>query len=311
MEHVLQAFKDFKALVENQTGLRIKRFCYDNGTGEYTNELFKAFLREKGINKEPSPPYEHWFNGVVERKIRTVEETARCLLFQANLPDWLWPEAIDTAVYLRNRSPTSALSNKTPFEAYTGRKPEISHLKSFGCTAHAHLHKGEQRGPGKFAPRSHECILIGYVEGSGQGSTIYKLFNAETKRVFTSGSVDVDEHSFPGYAGSRSTSTATKRSRPAERPAEQEADRSAETEISRTDAIAEEEEVYDTIHVVRRRPAEETTGARIQELATPEETTSIEETSAERPRKRQRTQGYVPPEKTRYGRELRQPPLWQ
>jgi hypothetical protein len=82
-------------------------------------------------------------------------------------------------------------------------------------------------------------------------------------------------------------------------------------EISRTDAIAEEEEVHDTIHVVQRRPAEEMTGVRIQELATPEETTSVEKTSAERPRKRQRTQGYVPPEKTRYERRLRQPPPWQ
>ena len=83
---VLQAFKDFKALVEKQTGRKIKRFHCDNGRGEYANDPFKQFLKEEGISNEPCPPHQHWYNGVAERKIRMVDDAARCLLMQAKLP---------------------------------------------------------------------------------------------------------------------------------------------------------------------------------------------------------------------------------
>ena len=56
-EEVLHAFRDFKALVEKQMGLPIKRFRCDNGRGEFNNAEFKQFLRTKGINNEPAPSY--------------------------------------------------------------------------------------------------------------------------------------------------------------------------------------------------------------------------------------------------------------
>jgi hypothetical protein len=58
-QEVMQAFKVFKALVENQTGLTIKRFWFDNGRGEYSNDDFKQFLKNEGISSEPAPPYQH------------------------------------------------------------------------------------------------------------------------------------------------------------------------------------------------------------------------------------------------------------
>ena len=80
---VLETFKAFKALVEKQTGLPIKRFRCDNGRGEYNNDTFKQYLVEQGISNEPAPPYHYWINGVVERMNRTVDEGARCMLQQA------------------------------------------------------------------------------------------------------------------------------------------------------------------------------------------------------------------------------------
>jgi hypothetical protein len=46
-----------------------------------------------------------------------------------------WGEAVMTVVHLLNRSPTKALDGKTPYEAWHGRKPAVSHLRVFGCLA--------------------------------------------------------------------------------------------------------------------------------------------------------------------------------
>ena len=52
-----------------------------------------------------------------------------------------WAEALSTAVYLRNRSPTKAVEGKTLYEAIHGEKPKVAHLRVFGCTAYSHSHK--------------------------------------------------------------------------------------------------------------------------------------------------------------------------
>ena len=138
-------------------------------------------------------------NGVVECMTRTVDEMAWYMLAHAGLPATFWPEAVNTAMYIRNQSPTSAIDNghKTPFQAYTGHLPVLRHLKVFGCRAYAHLHP-EQRGPGKFKSRTREAILLGYIEG--MTNSIYKLFDIEKRQFLTSGSIDFDENEFPGHA---------------------------------------------------------------------------------------------------------------
>jgi hypothetical protein len=42
---------------------------------------------------------------------------------------------VETTVYILNRSPTKALNGRTPYEAWHGRKPAVSHLRVFGCLA--------------------------------------------------------------------------------------------------------------------------------------------------------------------------------
>lgn len=207
--------------MENQTGLKIKRFRYDNSRGEYTNNDFKRFLKDQGISNKPAPQYQHWMNGVVERKISTIEDFARCMLQQVQLPGWFWPEAINIAVYILNCCPTKAVAEKTPYEAYTGRKPNLSHLRIFSCIVYMHLHR-QQRGPGNFISRAHQCILLGHVESS---TSIHKLFDVEKGTIFNSGSIVFDEQIFPGYAQRHTTKQAA---RTAEKP---------------------DNRVYDTIHI--------------------------------------------------------------
>lgn len=74
-------------------------------------------------------------------------ESVRSMLIGLHLPQRFWPEALSTAIYLRNKSSTKPLSGFTPYEAWTGVKPSVNHLKVFGCTAYrlTFLKKKEER----------------------------------------------------------------------------------------------------------------------------------------------------------------------
>lgn len=51
----------------------------------------------------------------------------------------MWAEAINTAVYLKNKSPHKAVTGYTPDEKWTGHKVNVDHLRNFGCKAQAHI----------------------------------------------------------------------------------------------------------------------------------------------------------------------------
>jgi hypothetical protein len=72
-----------------------------------------------------------------------------------------WAEVVHTAVYLRNRSPTSNLDGKTPYEALCGFKPKVNHLRVFGSTCYALVPKENIT---KLENRSMKCIFIGYTD---------------------------------------------------------------------------------------------------------------------------------------------------
>jgi hypothetical protein len=68
-------------------------------------------------------------------------EKTRCTLSGVRLGKEFWPEAVGTARYLVNRSPSSVLDEKTPQEVCTSKKPSLTHLKVFGCNAYVHFPK--------------------------------------------------------------------------------------------------------------------------------------------------------------------------
>ena len=84
-------------------------------------------------------PYTPEQNGVAECANRTIVEKACCMLHAREMQSHFWAKAVSTAVYLKNQSPTKALSNITPEEAWTGEKPSIVHLRSFGCKVYMHV----------------------------------------------------------------------------------------------------------------------------------------------------------------------------
>ena len=95
---MLELFKEYKILVEKQTGKKIKTFRSDNG-GEYCSGIFRDFLKEQGIVHQFTIAYTPEQNGIAERANRTLEEKTRALLKEAGLPDEFWGEALLTATY--------------------------------------------------------------------------------------------------------------------------------------------------------------------------------------------------------------------
>ena len=94
---------------------------------EYKSREFNQYCKSNGILQQFTVPHTPQQNGVAERKNRTLVECARSMLQGKNISNGFWAEAINTTVYLKNRSPTKSLELKTPFEAFYGYKPKVSH----------------------------------------------------------------------------------------------------------------------------------------------------------------------------------------
>ena len=88
-----------------------------------------------------------------ERINQSLVETFRSMLADSGLPHKFWAEAVSTAAYLINQSPTKSLSDETPFESWHGKKPNVKHLRVFGCSAYIHIPNNE------LDPKTKKCIF--------------------------------------------------------------------------------------------------------------------------------------------------------
>jgi hypothetical protein len=173
---VLQKFQHFKALVENQTGQKIKVLQSDNG-GEYTGKAFQEFCSDHGIERRFSAPYAPNQNGRAERLNRTLIEMVTSMMSTSKLPNYLWGEALLTAAYLKNLSPHSSIEGKTPEEAWSGKKPSVRHLKAFGCKTSTLLTPSKSS---KFSSR----VWMGSFVGYGGKSFGYRIWDPVKKQIF-------------------------------------------------------------------------------------------------------------------------------
>jgi len=130
---------------------------------EFIDEEFMSFCKKHGIKTELTVRRTPQQNGVAKRKNRTIVEMARSMLQSKNLPKYFWVEAINTTVYILNRSSTKAVPNQTPYEAWFKRKPKVEHFRIFGCIAYAHILKENRE---KLDEKGEKCIFIGYSNES-------------------------------------------------------------------------------------------------------------------------------------------------
>ena len=157
-----QRIKEHAAKVKQCFGKGLTYLRVDNGK-ELVNADVKRFCAEEGITIETTAPYSPSQNGIAEHYNRTLLELIRAMLLAKGLPPFLWDEAVSHAVYIRNRSPTRALKGKTPYEAWTGKKPDVSHFREFGCDVWI---LDETKNKSKLAPKSQKMTFVGFMEGS-------------------------------------------------------------------------------------------------------------------------------------------------
>ena len=182
-------FLEWKSQVERSKGVKLKKLRSDNG-GEYISNEFEAYLRKEGIAIQRTVRKTPEQNGVAERMNRTLVEVMRSMLSESSLPKKFWAEALATATYLRNRSPTKAVEEMTPLEAWSGVKPNVTHLRVFGSLCYSHIPKDERK---KLDSKAQEAIFLGYgLETKG-----YRLYNPITQKVYFSRDVIFDEMNFP------------------------------------------------------------------------------------------------------------------
>ena len=133
------------------------------GELELTAGKMGDHLASKGIVSQRTVAYAHQQNGKSERYIRTIEEGGQALLADSGLPMSFWLDAVLTRQYLVNRLPTSTLPpNVTPFESLmNGRKPDLSHLRVWGCDCYVAI-PNETRG--KAGPKRFRANFVGYEE---------------------------------------------------------------------------------------------------------------------------------------------------
>ena len=90
-------------------------------------------------------------------------EAVKTMIHDQYLPMHLWDEVARTIVYVQKILSHSDLESKTPEEMYTGKKPEVSHLKIFGCPVYVHISKEKRT---KLDPSRKKGIFVGYYEVS-------------------------------------------------------------------------------------------------------------------------------------------------
>ncbi|XP_074346203.1 uncharacterized protein LOC141684971 [Apium graveolens] len=98
-----------------------------------------------------------------------VAAMTRSFLKGANLPAFLWGEAVRHSIYVLNRLPTRNLDGRTPYEAWCGNKPDLTHLRVFGCTAFMKVQSVHVR---KLDDRSKSVVYIDKEPGT-KGCRLY------------------------------------------------------------------------------------------------------------------------------------------
>ncbi|KAL8161386.1 LOW QUALITY PROTEIN: hypothetical protein V2J09_012875 [Rumex salicifolius] len=156
---------------------------------EFDNNELRSFFSSNGVLLRFSCPHTSQQNGKAERMIRTITNTIRTLLFHDRLPPRFWVEALPTATYLLNITPTTTLAMRTPHQALFRQIPTYTHLRVFGClcfpnptatTAH------------KLEPRTRPCVFLGYALQHRS----YRCLDLESRKVIISRHVIFDKSVF-------------------------------------------------------------------------------------------------------------------
>jgi hypothetical protein len=135
---------------------------------------FSDHLKQCGIVPQLTLPRTPQWNGVSERRNRSLLDMVRLMMSQTDPPLSFWGYALKTVVFTLNRVPTKSVE-RTPYEIWTGKCPELSFLKVWGCEAYVKCLMSD-----KLTPKSDKYLFVGYLrETKG-----YYFYNKAEGKVF-------------------------------------------------------------------------------------------------------------------------------
>jgi hypothetical protein len=192
------AFIQLHRLIQKQRDIKVRSYRFDH---EFLrNDELSLWMEKNAITIEVNVPHEHYMNGVSERAWRTERDKAAAMvqeqhisekimnildartaetLRQTTLPETLWPEAFEQAIWLKNRSPTRALKSKiTPWEALNGLKPNLAVERIFGSRTFAAIPPEKRGVKSLYSPRAN----LGYFVGR-ESESVLRVWDPEAKKV--------------------------------------------------------------------------------------------------------------------------------
>ena len=187
-DEVYNCIRDCFNQVKVDTGNAVRCLVSDCGS-EFVSKRTQEFLAQSGAIHRTSAPFVPAQNGFIERDNRTVMEAARAMLYQNKLPEKLWGEAANAAVYILNRTANRNTGDQTPFELYHSKKPRLSHIRVFGCLALMKAQEKKRSGyQRKLDPRGVKTILVGF-----ERDYTYRLYEPTSNKVIIARDVSLDE----------------------------------------------------------------------------------------------------------------------
>lgn len=174
---IIDKVKQCISKMEILTGNQVKQIMTDEGT-EFVNRELSNYLSMKGIIHNKSVPYTPEQNGYIEQDMDNVSKATRTLLIDSGLPKRYWAEAMNTAIYVLNRTVASG-AIATPYELCTGRKPDVTNLRVFGQSAFVMLPKHKRD---KLDSRTIKMIFVGYTDRSNT----YRFMDEESEQIHVS-----------------------------------------------------------------------------------------------------------------------------
>ncbi|OQE54307.1 hypothetical protein PENNAL_c0452G03678, partial [Penicillium nalgiovense] len=209
---LFEVFKSLVKLIQKVFNITIRCCRFDN---EFERGPIGKWCNSHSIAREPIEPYAHYQNGVAERTNRTIREKAAPMVQEisisgqvskiisekgnellriSKIPENLWPEAIQHAVWLKNRTPARALRKKdakTPYEALRGMKPSLTRERIWGSRAYV-TYPQELRHTAEMTKLHNPRGWLGYFVGC-ESEAMYHIYSPEKHKVYRIGVARIED----------------------------------------------------------------------------------------------------------------------
>nr|GEU43034.1 retrovirus-related Pol polyprotein from transposon TNT 1-94 [Tanacetum cinerariifolium] len=163
-----------------------QNYLKTDNQSEFRNSKLGGFCDEKGISQNFSSSYTPEQNGVTGRKNRTLIEVSKTMLNGLVCSKHFWTKVVRIASYTQNRSIIVKMHDKTPYEIFIERIPDISYFYMFGCPMFIHNHKDHL---GKFDAKADDGYFLGYLFVS----KAFRVFNTRRQQIRETYHVIFDE----------------------------------------------------------------------------------------------------------------------